>query len=109
MLAVTVIHMLPSSKRYDGDNITEWLTLYDGDLMGGVDMTLLLLYFASNHLELSKLSLRVVMDAVLSTRPGTKQALTTRVCVFNWRIIALQCCGGLGHTTNLFLSSLLEE
>ena len=96
--------MLPSSKRYDWDNITERLTLYDGDLMGDVDTTLLLLYFASNHLELSKLSLRVVMDAVLSTRPGTKQALTMRVCVcaFNWRIIALQCCGGLGHTTNIF-------
>ena len=66
MLAITVIHMLPSSKRYDWDNITERLTLYDGDLMGDVDMTLLLLYFASNHLEFSKLSLRVVMDECLA-------------------------------------------
>lgn len=37
LLAVTVIHMLPSSKRYDWDNITDWLTLYDGHLMGGAD------------------------------------------------------------------------
>ena len=101
--------MLPSSKRYDWDSITAWLTLYDGDLMGDVDMTLLLLYFASNHLEFSKLSLRVVMDAAFSTRPVIKQALTLCVCVFNWRIIALQCCGGLGPTPNIFLSSLLKE
>lgn len=38
-------------------------------------MTLLLLYFASDYLEFSKLSPMVVMDSVPSTSPGTKQTL----------------------------------
>ena len=82
MLAITVIHMLPSSKRYDWDNITERLTLYDGDLMGDVDMTLLLLYFASNHLEFSKLSRRVVMDECLAQDLAqSRHLLCVCVCV----------------------------
>lgn len=48
-------------------------------------MPLLLLYFASDYLEFSKLSPMVVMDAVPSTSPGTKQTL------------------------NMFLNSLLKE
>lgn len=38
-------------------------------------MTFLLLYFASNSLEFSKLSPIVVMNVVSSTGSGTKQAL----------------------------------
>lgn len=43
--------------------------------MGDMDMTFLLLYFASNSLEFSKLSPIVVMNVVSSTGLGTKQAL----------------------------------
>lgn len=64
------MYILLFSKRYRWDDIT-WLTSYDGDM----NMTFLLLYFASNSLEFSKLSPTVVMNVVSSTAPGTKQAL----------------------------------
>lgn len=67
--------MLSSPKRDDRDTDTAWLTSHDGALTSDVDMTLLLLYFASDHLEFSKVSPIVIKDAGHTTGPGTKQAL----------------------------------